>query len=182
MKAHWRHAAGKPEPVDLIHLVDATDADGDRCVVRVTGRSQPGVLTGHDILRADVVASTSFLDARLELHLSQRNLSTWEHALEGLVPGGDAVIGGDRGLYLGIHLNEDQSVAVTIDDPDRLSTLLWLRPPANWIEDHRARLSRLRQTWPSEVVETAPMTYEWSPNRMRAPIGHSPLPEAPAGK
>ena len=38
-----------PAPVDLIHL---TDPDGDPCIVRVTGRFQPGALTGHDILRA----------------------------------------------------------------------------------------------------------------------------------
>lgn len=29
---------GEPEPVDLIHLADN---DGDRCIVRITGRSQP---------------------------------------------------------------------------------------------------------------------------------------------
>ncbi|MFD0516337.1 DUF5959 family protein [Streptomyces aureus] len=75
---------GEPEPVDLIHLADA---DGDRCIVRVTGRYQPGILTGHDTLRADVLVSTSFLDARLELYLFQRDLTAWEHELEGLVPG-----------------------------------------------------------------------------------------------
>jgi hypothetical protein len=52
----------EPAPVDLIHLADA---EGNRCIVRVTGGFQPGVLTGHDILRADVLASASFVDARL---------------------------------------------------------------------------------------------------------------------
>lgn len=149
---------GESEPVDLIDLVDA---GGDRCVVRVTGRYQPGVLTGHDTLRADVLVSTSFLDARLELYLLQSDLSAWEDELEGLIPGGDAGIGGNRGLELGIHLNEDRSLSVTIHDPDRLSTFFWIQPQADWIQDHRNRLNRVRQVWPSEVIQTAPMVYEW---------------------
>ncbi|MEU8993134.1 DUF5959 family protein [Streptomyces sp. NPDC048558] len=51
----------EPGPVDLIHL---EDANGDCCIVRVTGRFKPGVLTGHDVLRADVLAHASFVDAR----------------------------------------------------------------------------------------------------------------------
>jgi hypothetical protein len=31
--------------------------------------------------------STGFLAARLELHLFQRDLASWEHGLEGLTPG-----------------------------------------------------------------------------------------------
>ncbi|MFE1877794.1 DUF5959 family protein [Streptomyces sp. NPDC059496] len=42
-----------------VNLIDLGDADGNRCVVRVTGRYQPGVLTGHDILQADVLVSAS---------------------------------------------------------------------------------------------------------------------------
>ncbi|BDM74172.1 hypothetical protein HEK616_76590 (plasmid) [Streptomyces nigrescens] len=161
---------GEPEPVDLIHLADADangDGNGNRCIVRVTGRDQPGVLTGHDTLRAEVLVSTGFLDARLELYLFQRDLSAWEEELERLVPRGNAGLGGGRGLELGIQLNEDASVGVTINDPDRLSTFFWIRPQDDWIQDHRARLDRVRQAWPSEVVETAPMTYEWSPRRKK---------------
>ncbi len=151
---------GESEPVDLIHLVDA---EGDRCTVRVTGRFQPGVLTGHDILRADVLVSASFLDARLELCLFQSDLDAWEQQLARLAAGDDASIGGDRGLSLGLRPHDDGLVSVAVDDPDRLSTLLWVRPPSDWIEDHRRRLALLRQVWPSEVVEIAPMVYEWSP-------------------
>ncbi|MER6305827.1 DUF5959 family protein [Streptomyces sp. NPDC001657] len=155
---------GEPEPVDLIHLADA---DGNQCIVRVTGRSQPGVLTGHDTLRADVLVSTSFLDARLELFLLQQDLSTWEEQFQRLVPRGNAGLGGGRGLELGFQLNEDESVGVTLHDPDRLSTFFWVRPQDDWIQDHRARLDRVRQVWPSEVIETAPMSYEWRPNRRK---------------
>ncbi|MFI8457227.1 DUF5959 family protein [Kitasatospora sp. NPDC085464] len=150
------------DTVDLIHLADA---DGDHCIVRVTGRPQPGVPTGHDLLRADVLAHTDFVDARLELYLSQRDLDSWQQDLCRLAPGTDATIGGDRGLSLALHMQEDRSLAVTIDDPDRLSAMLWIRPPENWTDEHHDRLERVRQTWPSDVVETAPMTYEWRPPR-----------------
>ncbi|MEU2131357.1 DUF5959 family protein [Streptomyces sp. NPDC018352] len=157
-----RHTVGKPEPVDLIHLADAA---GGRCVVRVTGRHQPGVLPGHDTLRADVLVSTDFLDAWLGLFLSQRDLSAWAQQLEGLAPGGMAEIGGDRGLQLGLRVNEDRSVSVTIHDPDRLSALFAIQPHDDWVQDHRTRLECVRQVWPSEVVEAVPMVYEWSPVR-----------------
>ncbi|WP_189937627.1 DUF5959 family protein [Streptomyces aurantiogriseus] len=148
--------------MDLVHL---EDADGNRCIVRVTGRYKPGVLPGHDTLRADVLVSASFVDARLETYVPQRHLDAWQRGLTGLVPGKDTRIGGDRGLKLILHMLEDRSLAVTVHDPDRLTTLLGIRPEENWVEEHHQRLEQVRQTWPSEVVETAPLTYAWSPDR-----------------
>ena len=152
----------EPDPVDLI---DLSDAEGNSCIVRVTRRFQRGILTGHDILCADVLASASFVDARLELYLFQDDLAAWDLQLGQLDVGGDASIGGDRGLSLGFHLHEDRSVSVTVDDPDRLTTVLWMRPAPDWIEEHRRRLAHLRQAWPSEVIETSPMAYAWKPDR-----------------
>lgn len=157
-----RPAVTEPGPVDLIHL---EDSDGDRCIVRVTGRFKPGVLTGHDVLRADVLAHASFVDARLQLYLFQQDLDAWQQELTDLAPGTGASIGGDRGLSLVLHMHEDRSLSVTIDDPDRLSAMLWIRPQGNWMGEHHDRLEQVRHTWPSEVVETAPMTYEWRPTR-----------------
>ncbi|MGW8569837.1 DUF5959 family protein [Streptomyces niveus] len=154
----------EPDGVDLIHL---EDADGDSCIVRVTGRFQPEVLSGHDVLRAAVLAHASFVDARLELYLFQHDLDAWKQELSGLAPGTGASIGGDRGLSLSIHMQEDRSLGVTIHDPDRLSAMLWIRPPGNWIDEHHDRLEQVWQTWPSEVLETAPMAYEWRPTRQR---------------
>jgi hypothetical protein len=159
-----RPAVTEPDAMDLIHL---EDADGNRCVVRVTGRYQPGVLTGHDILRADVLASADFVDARLELFLFQQDLDAWQRYLTRLAPGTDASIGGDRGLSLAFHMHEDRSLSVTVEDPDRLTATLWLQPQDTWIQEHHQRLERVRKTWPSEVAETAPMAYEWSPRRKR---------------
>lgn len=156
----------EPDPVDLIHL---EDADGTRCIVRVTGRSQPGVLTGHDILYAEVqvLVSASDVDAGLDVYLFQEDLDDWQQDLSDLAPGRQATIGGDRGLSLTLHMNEDGQLRVAVEDPDRLSTLLVIRPEGDWVHEHQQRLEQVRQTWPSEVVETAPMTYEWSPNRRR---------------
>ncbi|WP_371660238.1 DUF5959 family protein [Streptomyces sp. NBC_00280] len=154
----------EPEPVDLIHL---EDADGTSCIVRVTGRSEPGVLTGHDILYADVLVSASFVDARLDVYLFQEDLDDWQRDLSDLAPGREAGLGGDRGLSLVLHVNEDGQLWVAVEDPDRLSTLLGIRPVGDWVKEHQERLEQVRRTWPSEVVETAPMAYEWSPNRRR---------------
>ncbi|WP_062641935.1 DUF5959 family protein [Streptomyces maremycinicus] len=154
----------EPVPVDLIHL---EDADGNRCVVRVTGRFQPGVLTGHDILRADVLATASHVDARLDVHLLQQDLDAWQRELSGLAPGGAAGIGGDRGLRLDLLVHEEGRLSVSIHDPDRLTTVLGIRPEGDWIDVHRQRLEQVRRAWPSEVVETSPMAYEWSPDRRR---------------
>jgi hypothetical protein len=155
-----RTAVTEPKAVDLIHL---EDTDGNRCIVRVTGRFQPGVLTGHDVLRADVLVSAGFVEARLEMCLSPQDLSSWRRSLGDLAPGGHASVGGDRGLGLGIHVDDERSVAVWVEDPDRLTTTFTIRPPDTWIEEHRDRLRHVQRTWPREVVETAPGAYEWGP-------------------
>jgi hypothetical protein len=59
-------------------------------------------------------------------------------------------------------------VSVTIHAPARLATLFAVQPQDDWVQDHRLRLQRLqriRRLWPSGVVETSPMVYEWSPDR-----------------
>lgn len=125
------------------------------------------MLTGHDILRAEVLASCDLVDARLGLLLFPQDLDAWQRDLARLAPGTDASTGGDRGLSLVLRMHEDRSLSVTVDDPDRLTAVLWIQPRETWIQDHHQRLERLRETWPSEVVETAPTAYEWSPDRRR---------------
>ncbi|MFB7051515.1 DUF5959 family protein [Streptomyces vinaceus] len=154
----------EPAPVTLM---DLGDADGNRCVIRVTGRYQPGILTGHDILRADVLVAASFVDARLEIYPFQQDLDTWQQDLTLLTPGRGATLGGDRGPSLDFFMHEDRTLSLMVQDPDRLSVMLGIEPPETWIQDHHQRLDQVRATWPSEVVETAPMAYEWSPSRKR---------------
>lgn len=152
------------DPVDLIHLQDV-DAEGESCIVRVTGRSMPGVLTGHDTLRAEILVRTGYVNIRLELFLSPHDLDTWQRELTELTPGGDASIGGDSGPSLGLHWYEDQSLSVMIADPGRLSAVLGIQPPEGWVDAHHQRLDRVRQSWPSEVLVRDSMTYEWRADR-----------------
>ncbi|MBR7828152.1 hypothetical protein KDK95_17680 [Actinospica sp. MGRD01-02] len=147
---------------DQIDLVDVADAAGTGCVVRVAGRFQPGVLTGHDILRTDVLVSASFVDARLQLFLSPGDLDEWRRDLAQLAAGGSATLGADRGLSLGFRVYEDGWLAITVEDPDRLTAQLGLRPAEAWIAEHLRRLERVRAAWPREVCETAPGAYVWS--------------------
>ncbi|WP_327071355.1 DUF5959 family protein [Kitasatospora sp. NBC_01302] len=139
----------EPNLLDLIHL-ENTDADGARDTVRVQLR--PDLPTIHNYLRADVLVSASFVDARLDLYLSPDDLTAWQHELSALAPGATALIGGDRGLNLTIHLNDDEATTIEINDPDRLYTILWIRPHDDWINDHRARIERARRAWPAEGV------------------------------
>ena len=111
-------------------------------------------------MRADVLISAGFVDTCLDLYLLPRDLTAWEHALDELIPGGTA-IGTDQGLRPAFHHHDDQSVSVTVDDPDRFSTAFPIRPQSDWIEDHHGRLDRLRQAWPGEVIETGTGVYEW---------------------
>ncbi|SED67762.1 hypothetical protein SAMN05216532_5312 [Streptomyces sp. 2231.1] len=134
-------AAASVGAVDLVHLADER---GNRCVVRVTGPSRPG---SHN-LRADVLVSASWVDARLDVYLFPGDLDLWQAALLGLGPGREARIGHDRGLNLVLHMIEDHSLAVTVHDPDRLTTALAIRPAEDWIEDHCRRAEEVRRVWP----------------------------------
>ncbi|MFB7258163.1 DUF5959 family protein [Streptomyces nojiriensis] len=160
----------EPAPVDLI---DLRDAAGDRCVVRVTGRYRPGVLTGHDTLRAEVLIFADFVDARLEVFLFQEDLDNWQRDLSRLAPGRGATLGRDRGLVLHLLMQEDRTLWLSVEDLDRLNVLLGIDPQDTWIQEHHQRLDHVRKTWPSEVVETAPMTYAWSSGR-ESPARHDP--------
>ncbi|GGW45404.1 DUF5959 family protein [Streptomyces griseoloalbus] len=41
--------------IDVIHLADRPGTSGHSVSVRVLGRSQPGILTGHDFLDCEIV-------------------------------------------------------------------------------------------------------------------------------
>jgi len=136
-----------PDAVDLLHL---EDADGDRCVVRVT---EPA---GEGMLRAEVLVHADFVDARLELFLSPAELDAWRRELDGIDLGRAFGLGGERGVSLGLQPHQDGYLVVTVEDPERLSVVLWIRPPAGWTDEHRGRLEQVRRAWPGEVAPAAP--------------------------
>ncbi|MFD9523759.1 DUF5959 family protein [Streptomyces sp. NPDC059979] len=105
--------------------------------------------------------------------------SAWQHDLTQLAPGKGATIGGDRGLSLDFFMHEDRTLSLMVQDPDRMSLAMGIAPQETWVQDHHQRLDQVRETWPDEIVETGPMTYEWNPNRRGQAMAHAPTPANP---
>ncbi|MEU7059635.1 DUF5959 family protein [Streptomyces sp. NPDC046197] len=69
----------------------------------------------------------------------------WEEALRRLGAGEDASWPhGGQGLGLYFHLHEDGWLSISVHDPDRLTVMLGLEPTSEWIDEHEAKLQRLR--------------------------------------
>lgn len=49
--------------INLIHLADAPGTSGHSVSVRVLGRFQPGILTGHDFLDCEIAIVAESLSA-----------------------------------------------------------------------------------------------------------------------
>jgi hypothetical protein len=148
------------QPVDLVRLAD----DEKSVVVRVLGRYQPGVLTLHDHLRAEIVVSGGFAHGRLDVCLAPYDLQDWEHALDALAAGQDIRWMGDRAPELRIELGDEPGVLeIVVEDEPQSMTMVRvpLVLPAGWIDDQRVLLREIRRVWPSEVVETSPNAYQW---------------------
>lgn len=129
-------------PVDLVHLAD----DGGHFVVRIAG--EPSPLTEHGSLRAEVLASASFVEARLDLFfLFPRYLDLWEEALCDLGPGRSAGIDSGRGLGFELHQHDNGWVSVSLHDPDRITLGLGFQPEGDWVQDHLDRLEQVRRFW-----------------------------------
>ncbi|MEY9846926.1 hypothetical protein ABH940_004013 [Streptacidiphilus sp. BW17] len=134
------HPAGSA-PVDLVHLADA---DG-HFIVRIAG--EPSPLTRHDSVRAEALASASFVDARLDLWLFLGQLDEWEAGLCELVPGRAAQIDTGRGLGFTLHLHDNGWATVSLLDPERITLGLGFRVEDGWVEDHLDRLEQVRRFW-----------------------------------
>ncbi|WP_227026140.1 DUF5959 family protein [Streptomyces fodineus] len=46
-----------------------------------------------------------------------------------------------------LHMLEDRNLAVSVHDPDRLTTLFGIDPDDDWIEDHHERVNQVRRMW-----------------------------------
>lgn len=161
--------ADTAEPVDLIDLAGGA---GDRCVVRVTGRFEPGVLTGHDILRAEVIVSSKgVVQGELALFLLPDDLDEWRDALDGgLGVGSTVAIAGGRGPGIDLRVQRNRCMAVRVRETDHLDVAMRFPIGAGWVDDLRQRLAQVHRAWPREVLKPLPGVYEWSPDRlMRRP-------------
>jgi hypothetical protein len=146
---------------DLIRLTDEESS----FVVRVLGRTMPGVLTLHDFLDAEIVVTSSFAQGRLEVCLAPVDLDGWSDALGEVTAGRDAVWM-DDGRNPEIRLessDQDGVVVVAVGDvaASGASVCVPIRLADGWVDDHYERLRRVRANWPQEVLQTSPGAYEW---------------------
>ncbi|MFJ8633814.1 DUF5959 family protein [Streptomyces sp. NPDC093568] len=155
----------KDDVLDLIHLADRPGTSGHSVAVQVLGRSQTGVLFGHDFLECEIVITAEPVTATFSVTLLPEDLEDWENTLatlesrrfaiwldSGRTPSMKFKPDASGGLWVSVHDGPSSGVTVTVP--------LFV-PPARWISDQRDLLARVRAHYPCEVVETSPGAYEW---------------------
>ncbi|NYV73888.1 DUF5959 family protein [Streptomyces sp. UH6] len=156
--------------INLVHLADTPGTSGHSLSVRVLGRSHPGILTGHDLLECEIViAAEESLKASFLVTLFPEDLEDWEETLASLEARRFAMwLNSGRtpsmrfkpqewgGLTVSVHDGPSTGITVTLP----LSVL-----PPTWVADQRDLLTRVREVYPREVVETSPGAYEWRRDR-----------------
>lgn len=151
--------------INLIHLADAPGTSGHSVSVRVLGRFQPGVLTGHDFLDCEIVVMAESVNATFPVTLLPEDLEDWEGALAALGAGRFARWL-DSGRTPSMEFKPDESGGLRVSVQDgpasgvTVTLPLVVLPPA-WVDEQRDLLTRVREVYPREVVETSPGAYEW---------------------
>ncbi|WP_449064229.1 DUF5959 family protein [Planomonospora algeriensis] len=154
--------------LEFIRLGD----EENRLVVKVLGRHQPGVLSGHDYLDAELVVTTGFAGGRLTTCLLPDDLDDWASALDSLAAGRE-VCWLESGRTPEVVIQPSgQSGGAVVTVKDHPASGAWVRMPVRltdgWIPEHRDRLEQVKETWPREVEETSPGVYVRR-NRSAAP-------------
>ncbi|MFC9845988.1 DUF5959 family protein [Streptomyces sp. NPDC060223] len=155
--------------VNLICLADRPGTSGHSVAVRVLGRSQPGILFGHDFLDCEIVFVAESLSATFSVTLLPEDLEDSEDALatlesqrfatwltSGRTPSLEFKPDGHRRMSVSVHDGPATGVTVTIP----LHVL-----PTGWAGEQWALLTRVRDVYPREVVETSPGAYVWRRTR-----------------
>ncbi|EST18086.1 DUF5959 family protein [Streptomyces niveus] len=140
----------KQDPIDLIRLTDGISS----VTVRVTdceaiSDTQISVLVG------EFVVNTKFIKGALKTWIFPEDLTAWEETLDALARGENASWRKDkRATELTLDVNAPElsegMVQVSVADwlGSRATAQVVLEPADGWIEDHRARLDRIRGAWP----------------------------------
>ncbi|MFI6417230.1 DUF5959 family protein [Streptomyces sp. NPDC050842] len=136
-------------PIDLIHLAGV---EGNSVVVRVTGQEIGTSQQDPDILVGEISVGTRFVKGSLKTWIFPQDLMDWEAALSALACGESiAWRENKRATELRIDLEEGLERA-TVSVADRSMSLatvhVTIELADGWLEDHRARLDRVRQAWP----------------------------------
>ncbi len=156
--------------LDLIHLADGS---GRSISVRILGRAQPGILTGHDLLDAEIVVTTGeALGASFPVALLPEELEDWEETLARLEAGEPARwLDSGRTPSLAFDSPENGALRISVHDEPATgvtATVPLTAPSPTWTAGQRSRLARVREAYPQEVVETSPGAYEWRHGRPAA--------------
>ncbi|MGW8744711.1 DUF5959 family protein [Streptomyces sp. NPDC055794] len=151
--------------INLIQLADTPGTSGHSVSVRVLGRFQPGILTGHDFLDCEIAILAESVNATFSVTLLPEDLEDWEDALAALGSGRFAMwLESGRtpsmkfkpdesgGLWVSVHDGPASGVTVTVP--------LFVLSSA-WVDEQRDLLTRVREVYPREVVETSLGAYEW---------------------
>ncbi|WP_405886821.1 DUF5959 family protein [Streptomyces longwoodensis] len=151
--------------INLIHLADTPGTSGHSVSVRVLGRFQPGILTGHDFLDCEIVIVADSVSAAFPVTLLPEDLQDWEDALaalrsrrsamwleSGRTPSMKFKPDESGGLWVSVYDGSASGVTVTVP--------LFVLSSA-WVDEQRDLLTRVREVYPREVVETSPGAYEW---------------------
>ncbi|MFF4901108.1 DUF5959 family protein [Streptomyces sp. NPDC001068] len=151
--------------INLIHLADRPGTSGHSVSVRILGRYQPGIPSGHDFLECEIVVTTESVDGNFSVTLLPEDLEDWEDALATLESGRFAMwLTSGRtpsmkfkpdesgGLWVSVHDGPSSGVTVTVP---------LFAPPPKWVIEQRDLLARAREAYPREVVETSTGAYEW---------------------
>ncbi|MED7951543.1 DUF5959 family protein [Streptomyces sp. BE303] len=152
------------ESVDLIRLADRPGLGGQSVSVRVTGRSAPGALLGHDWLDCEIVITTEVVHGCLPVVLTPDDVEDWERKLDELAGGRSASWpDSGRGPELTVQPTRNGGMWVSVGDPESSGVVvkLPLAPAAGWVEEQRALLARVSGVFPRETVETSPGVFVW---------------------
>ncbi|MFJ6075140.1 DUF5959 family protein [Streptomyces sp. NPDC093065] len=160
------------DAINLIHLADGPDTGGGHSVsVRILGRWQPGILTGHDFLDCEIAVKAESVNGTFSVTLLPEDLEDWEDTLATLESGRFAAwLTSGRTPSMKFQPDESGGLRVSVHDGPASGvtvTLPLFAPPSTWVVEQRDLLTRARAAYPREVVETSPGAYEW--RRARTP-------------
>ncbi|MEV7990687.1 DUF5959 family protein [Streptomyces sp. NPDC086077] len=149
----------------MCHLADRPGTSRHNVTVRVLGRSQPGILFGHDFLECEIVVAAESRNAAFPVTLLPEDLEEWEDTLATLESGRFAMwLDSGRTPSLEFEFDTRERMSVSVHDGptsgDTVTVPLLTLPPG-WAGEQRALLARARDAYPQEVIETSPGAYVW---------------------
>lgn len=136
-------------PIDLIHLAGI---EGNSVVLRVTGQEIGTSQQDPAVLVGEISVGTSFVNGSLKTWIFPQDLMEWETALSALA-GGESIAWRENKRATELHVDLEEGLErATVSVADRSMSLATVKVTIEladgWLEDHRARLDRVRQAWP----------------------------------